>query len=53
MLCKNIEKCKERKKKDEQYTPYYKIGCGGFIKPKFKNEDSKIIMIDKNEEKGK
>jgi DNA-directed RNA polymerase II subunit RPB1 len=56
-LCKNKEKCKERKRKvqegeeyDTNADPYYKKGCEHF-QPKFKRENLKITMDDsKNNE---
>ena len=58
-LCKNKEKCKERKKKvyeEEDYNPnedpYYKKGCEHY-QPRFKREDLKIFMDDSNGEEKK
>ena len=56
-LCKNKEKCKDRKRKvqegeeyDTKADPYYKKGCEHF-QPKFKRENLKITMDDsKNNE---
>ena len=56
-LCKNKEKCKDRKRKvqegeeyDTKADPYYKKGCDHF-QPKFTRENLKITMDDsKNNE---